>query len=449
MSSGRDALGVRLRLIELAQRGIDAQYFLWKPDRAGKLLLSKLLLAADRGVRVRLLLDDIFTPNFDDEMVLLASHPNIDIRLFNPLQRGVFKYPGYLADFKRANRRMHNKSFTVDNNVTIIGGRNIGEEYFDLKTAGTFDDFEMLAVGPVVEQTSASFDAFWNSRLAVPIAAIGSAGDTARVEQWRAAMREEVAPGASGLYAQAHASTMLREIREGQVTLTAAPATLVSDLPQKLKSNPADVAHRTMATEIGRHMLAAQRELLVVTPYFIPLESGAANIEALLARGVRVVIVTNSLASTNHVPVHSAYVRYRKRLLEAGAEIYEIAAATDGEASDWGHSRERLTLHTKAAVIDRTTLIVGSMNFDPRSIQLNSELGLMIRSPLLATDFAGEVGNTVSSAAYRVELDERNKLRWVYLGDGEQYTVSREPQAGFGRRFMAGFYRLLPLEDQL
>ncbi len=327
LSDGVGALGARLGLMQAAQRTIDAQYFIVKIDKAGALFVGKMLLAADRGVRVRLLVDDIFSPGVDQPFTLLNAHPNIEVRLFNPLSRQSFKYWSYLLDFNRANRRMHNKSFTVDNAVTIVGGRNIGEEYFELNQDVKFDDLEVLAIGPVVGQVSAGFDEFWNSELSVPMEAFKVTVDPARLEQWRKKMRAEIDQGATGIYGRAVDSALMQEIRERTVEPVPAWSAMISDSPEKLLNAVGDLGQATLAREKARRIRAAQREVIIITPYFIPLDSGSRLLEDLLARDVKVVIVTNSLASTNHVPVYASYQRYRKRLLQAGAEFYEIRAS--------------------------------------------------------------------------------------------------------------------------
>jgi putative cardiolipin synthase len=449
LPNGIEALGARLKMMEAAESTIDAQYFILKKDRAGALFTGNMLLAADRGVRVRLLIDDIFTPDADEVLTLLDSHPNIDVRLFNPVSRQGFKYWSFLFDFKRANRRMHNKSFTVDNTLSIVGGRNIGEEYFDLKTEVKFDDYEVLAIGPVVQQVSAGFDAFWNSELSVPIEAFGLRVNSEDLDRFRAYIREQTELGSSGVYAQAVNSRVLTDIREKRITPVAAPATLVTDSPEKLGSEIGDATLATLAGEIGRRFRAAQEEIIIVTPYFVPQERGARLLEELLARGVRIVIVTNSLASTNHVPVHSGYARYRKRLLRAGAEIYEIRADSVGEGTEWGHRPEFVTLHSKATIVDRSTIFIGSLNFDPRSIFVNSEMGLFVESPDVGGRFTQNLVEDLPAVTFRVQLKEDDSLQWVYEHDGKREVFEREPLAGWGRRAIVPFYRLLPIEDQL
>jgi len=449
LPNGIDALGVRLRMMEEAQSTIDAQYFIVKKDRAGALFVGKMLLAADRGVRVRLLVDDIFSPGVDQGFALLSSHPNIEVRLFNPLSRQSFKYWSYLLDFKRANRRMHNKSFTVDNSMTIVGGRNIGEEYFELKQDIKFDDYEVFAVGPVVEEVSQGFDEFWNSDLAVPMDAFNLAVDPDQLDEWRDYIREQVESGEQGIYGKAVSSVLLKEVREGRVEPIVAAATMVTDSPDKLQNAVGEREQATLAVEIGRRFRAAQREILIVTPYFIPEASGTELIEELLAERIRVVVITNSLASTNHVPVHSGYARYRKRLLQAGAEFYEIRADVVGEANQWGYQPEMVTLHSKATVVDRSTVFIGSLNFDPRSIKINTEMGLFIESEQAGTALTQAIFDDLPRVAYRVELDEKDKLLWVYQHGDVSETLDKEPLTSWWRRFQVGFYRMLPIEGQL
>lgn len=449
LSNGTEALGARLRLMASAEKSIDAQYFILKRDRASALFTGKMLRAADRGVKVRLLIDDIFSPDLDRPLTLLDLHPNIEVRLFNPMSRQSFKYWSYLWTFERANRRMHNKSFTVDSGMSIVGGRNIGEEYFQLKDNIIFEDYEVLALGPVVDQINDGFDAFWNSELAVPVKAFNIRVNPAELDEWRDFIAEKANESENGIYAQAVNSTLLKSIREGEVSPVAANAEMVTDTPDKLTGPVGDRETATLAVEIAERIRETDTELLIVTPYFIPQKSGTQLMEKLLARGVRITVVTNSLAATNHVAVHSGYARYRKRLLQAGAEIYETRADFIGKDTDWGHKPEGVTLHSKASVFDRDTIFIGSLNFDPRSFLLNSEMGLFIEDPDIGGVFAERLLAGLPRVTYRVDLDEKGKLRWTYDYDGEREVLHAEPQASWGRRFMARFYGLLPIEGQL
>lgn len=449
LPEGIDALGVRLQMMERAERSIDAQYFIVKKDEAGALFVGKMLRAADRGVRVRLLVDDIFSTGLDEAFTVLDSHPNVQVRLFNPLSRQGFKYWSYLIDFQRTNRRMHNKSFTVDNALSIVGGRNIGEEYFELDQDVKFDDYEVLVIGPVVDEISAGFDLFWNSGLSVPMEAFGTQADPGDLDRWRAYIAERIDKGERGVYGQAIMSPLLRNITEGQVKPTTAEAALVTDGPDKLENAIGDPELASLTRETARRFRAAQSEIIIITPYFIPQESGARLVEELVARGVRVVVVTNSLASTNHVAVYSGYRRYRKRLLEAGAEFYEIHVGKTGGKNAWGHRPEMVTLHSKAVVIDRETIFVGSLNFDPRSLLINSEMGLFIESASAAEAFAGRVFEDLPGVTYKVDLDERGALRWTYKSGDRHEVLYRSPNTGWARRFMVNLYSLLPIENQL
>ena len=450
LANGVDALGARLRAMELAQSSIDAQYFIVKKDRAGALFAGKMLRAADRGVRVRLLVDDIFSPGVDQPFALLDSHPNVEVRLFNPVARQGFKYLNYMTDFKRANRRMHNKSFTVDNAISIVGGRNIGEEYFELKQDVKFDDYEVLTMGRVVDEISAGFDAYWNSALSVPMAALGVQTEPADLNRWRDYIRERTEGSENGIYAAAVNSSLLRDLREGLIQPVLAPAVMITDPPEKLERDVGDLDHAELAMAISNRFRAAQREILIITPYFIPQERGTSLLTDILKRGVRVVVVTNSLASTNHVAVHSGYARYRRQLLEAGAEFWEIKATRpDDESNAWGYKPSRVTLHSKATVIDRETVFIGSLNFDPRSVLINSEMGLFIDSAVTGEALRQAIYEDLQRVAYQVQLDDDGNLRWVYHYGEQPETVHREPQASWWRRFQVGVYGLLPIESQL
>ena len=446
---GADALGLRLRMLEHAEHSIDAQYFILKKDQAGTLFASGLLAAADRGVRVRLLIDDIFSPGVDEAFSLLTSHPNIDVRLFNPLPRQSLRYLGYLTDFKRANRRMHNKSLTVDNAMSIVGGRNIGEEYFEINQDVQFDDYEVMMVGDIVEDVSHGFDMFWNSDLAIPMAAFALEVDASELDEWRDYVRQEASNGKDGLYATAINSPLLLDLQEDRVEPVVAKATLVTDRPEKLQTAVGDAAERVVIDEMVRRFLEASEEILIVSPYYIPQNAGAQFMESLLDKGVRVIVVTNSLASTNHIPVHSGYARYRTRLLKAGAEFYEIKVDAVAGKNLWGHQPEAVTLHSKATVIDGESIFIGSLNFDPRSIKINTEMGIFIESPEAGSAFRDNIMKELARMAWRVDLNEKGKLRWTYHNGDDHQVLYKEPQTSWWRRFQVGFYRLLPIEGQL
>jgi putative cardiolipin synthase len=445
---GLDALGVRLSLIDQAERTIDAQYFLMKPDSAGRLFAGKLLEAADRGVRVRLLLDDIFTTVKDDAFLVLNQHPNIELRLFNPIGRGGIYHLNYLGDFKLANRRMHNKSFTVDNQVSVVGGRNIADEYFELLNEAEFRDFDMLAVGSVAADISDTFDRFWNHKLAVPMEAFETSKELPDLKTARANMDQKTIEASQSIYGRALRSPLMRDIEEDRVALIPGTGEVITDDPDKLL-NKISADHKILVTALAGVIDEAETEVIVITPYFIPGKNGVEFWRSITAKGVRVVIVTNSLASNNHVPVHGGYVRYRHDMIDAGVEMYEarVDASRVAKGSD-EQGYDSMTLHTKSILIDRRYTFVGSLNLDPRSIDINTEAGVLIESTQLSGELAAGFFQKLPSSAYRVTENEKGKLRWSVEIDGKEVVETSEPQASRWLRFKAFLFRILP-EGQL
>lgn len=446
LTSGMDALGARLHLINAAEVSIDAQYFLIKPDPAGGLFVNGLVRAADRGVRIRFLIDDIFTPNVDSQLALLSTHPNIEVRMFNPLTRNSFRYWSLLVDHKRANRRMHNKSFTVDNSFTIVGGRNIAAEYFAINEDVEFIDFEIVGIGPVARNVSDTFDEFWNSDLSVPMEAYGYDVDQVDLNEWSDGIAQ--IDTEESIYNQALTSTFLMNVLNEFITPIPADATVVTDSPMKLETPTGVEEYQELANVLTRYGREAQDEIIIITPYFVPRKTGAEFLSSLAQAGVRVRVLTNSLASTNHVPVHSGYARYRKRLLEAGVELYELKHDSIVVLDDGTEEEIKATLHTKAMIFDRETLFIGSLNLDPRSIDINTEMGLFLHSPRMAQAFAELIDQDLPFNTYRAVLED-GKLRWRYEHGDEVQVLNKEPQTGWWRRFSSGFYGILPIEGQL
>jgi putative cardiolipin synthase len=448
LTQGLDAFGMRLALISKAERTVDAQYFLIKPDSAGLVFVIELVKAADRGVRVRLLLDDIFTTVDDSVFMLLNEHPNIELRLFNPISRkGVYIF-NYIGHFSLTNRRMHNKSLTVDNQVSIVGGRNIAEEYFQLEEGGEFIDFDALAAGPIVREISASFDTYWNHSLAVPMDAFYDEADAAELESLADRMKEAMAEVGDSVYATAINSPLLRTLVDETVPPFLADSRMIVDDPQKLLEKVSQ-EQKIVANEIGKALLEADNEVLIFTPYFIPGKRGMEVIEQIRSKGVRVVLLTNSLATNNHTAVHSAYATYRKRVLKAGVELWEArASAADLIAEDGTTESQDLTLHTKGIIIDRRYVFVGSLNLDPRSIDINTEMGVMIDSEPLASLLAERSLAGIPELAYRLKLDEKEHISWHATIDGREVVETKEPHTTAWMRFKAWFMKIAP-EKQL
>ena len=442
LTQGMDAFAARLRLIEVAESSIDLQYFLMKDDTAGRIIAASLLDAADRGVRVRFLIDDVFTTVSDEALVLLNRHENIEIRLFNPIARGAFPVINYAFDFSRANRRMHNKSFTVDNQVTILGGRNIADEYYEIKTEADFLDFDVIGVGKVATDVSESFDLFWNHGKSIPVAAYDRIDDPEAFDEWREAVDREYGRANQSTYQQALGSALIQELFAGSFPLYPAEHQVLADDPGKLEA-AIDVQYQDLANQLGEAVRQAQSEILVVTPYLVPMPAGMDFWRSKTERGLRVVMITNSLASNNHIPVHSAYAKYRPQLVDAGVELYEarVDAVLPREGVD---TPEALTLHTKAVIIDRETLYAGSLNLDPRSIEINAESGVLVHSRAMVEPLAEELLRDLEEFAYRIELDKKGNVRWTGSIDGIEVVETREPQTTAWRRFLAFVLKIVP-----
>jgi cardiolipin synthase C len=445
LPTGLDALGARLALIDRAERSIDAQYFLIKKDLAGLVFAGKLVEAADRGVHVRFLLDDIFTTATDENLLLLDRHPNIEIRLFNPIARGGFGWVNYLKDFETANRRMHNKSFTVDNQVTIVGGRNIAEEYFQLRTDSEFVDFDMLGFGPVAPGISETFDRYWNHALSYPMSAF-ERGDGSYE-----ALREEVLAALQttgrDIYLRSINTPLVRDVVDRKALIYPASAEVITDDPDKLlhKVSP---EHKVLVTRMAEVIANAESEVIVINPYFIPRASGLDFWKAVVDRGVNVTVLTNSLASTNHVAVHSSYATYRKRLLDAGVNLHEARANATKADEKTGERLESLTLHTKLIAVDRRYLFVGSLNIDPRAIDINTEMGVLIDAPKMTAAVVERFMALLPGFSYRLVLDGKGRLEWHGNVDGQTVVETSEPLAGPWRRFSAWVQKIAP-EAQL
>ena len=438
MDDGVDALAARLLLAERAEKSIDLQYYLIKNDIVGRVLVYRLLQAADRGVRVRLLVDDMFTSGYDVGLAALHSHPNFEIRIFNPFHRGTAgRAQSALTGFGRINRRMHNKSFTVDNQITIIGGRNIADEYFGLREDAKFGDLDVVGVGPVVQDVADMFDTYWNHETALPVPAFVDELDDpeAALNELREQLALSLDEVRNSKYADAVRERYLRYIESDEPLFEWAPYALVVDSPDKGIKGKAEEAELITAPLI-EELASAEEELVVVSPYFVPTKRGIESLTNLQNRGVDVIVITNSLAANNQFTVHGGYAPSRKPLLEAGVKIYEVRPDADVKGTEFiDASGAKATLHTKAFIVDEKDVFIGSFNFDPRSANLNTELGVIIRDPWLAEHY-GE--------RFEVYLNEDGKLRWRGYRGGEEVIYDKEPETTWGQRFMAGFARIIP-----
>lgn len=447
LGDGHDAFAARILLIEAAERTLDVQYYIWHGDLSGSLLFAALRRAADRGVRVRFLLDDNNTTGLDDTLAALDAHPGIEVRLFNPFVVRRWRALGYLTDFSRLNRRMHNKSLTADNQLTIIGGRNIGDEYFGAGEGVMFADLDALAVGPVAQDVSQDFDRYWASRSAYPADRLlpPAAPSTGTELPDAAKTAADQAVAASYLRAVAK-RPLVRDLIEGRLELVWAPTRLISDDPAKalgLATNDSLIGARL------RETLGTPREsLTLVSPYFVPTRTGVEVLGALARQGVKVRVLTNSLAATDVAIVHAGYAKRRAALIAAGIELGELKPHSSGPAvRDRGLTGSSgSSLHAKTFSVDRTRAFIGSFNLDPRSALLNTESGLVIESPGLAGAIADTIAADLPQHVYRVRLDDRGRLQWIEQAGAREIIHHTEPGAGFWRRAAVRFYSWLPIE---
>jgi len=443
LDAGGDALGARIGLIARAERTIDIQSYLIKDDVSGNLIAMQLAAAADRGVRVRLLMDDALTDEVDAGLLSLDQHANIEVRVFNPFPRRRSRFISLLANFNILNRRMHNKTFTVDNQVTIVGGRNLADEYYQTGGTTEFIDEDLLAIGSPVDEVSDGFDEYWNSPEAIPVSAFDRLVAHGGVKESLQEARKLVDAHRDGPFLREVNSDLIDDLVANKLDLIEAGVEVVQDHPDKVRSL---IRHEPSASlEYLRKMVsAAERELIVISPYFVPQQQGVDFFASLVQRGVRVVIVTNSLASTNHKSVHAVYARYRKPLLSHGIELYELRPWYDSTRMD-----RTLTLHSKVATVDRRRAFVGSFNLDPRSLYLNTEMGIAVESEQLANDIADSILNTLPVYAYALSLSKKNKLQWKLSTAGGDEVITTEPHTSLRRRFLTKLMSLLPIEGQM
>lgn len=451
LTEAHDAFAARMLLARSAERTLDVQYYIWHGDLTGTLLLEALHEAADRGVRVRLLLDDNGTAGLDRILAGLDQHPNIEVRLFNPFVIRSPKAIGYLTDFRRLNRRMHNKSFTADNQATILGGRNVGDEYFGATDSVLFADLDVMAVGPAVHEVSADFDRYWASESAYPVGKLLRAAPEDELERLAQSAKTVERDPKARAYMQALQDTpLVRQLLTGDLPLEWSPARMVSDDPAKVldKSAPAALVTHQLRTIIGEPTSHVE----LISPYFVPTADGTRAFAELVKSGVRVRVLTNSLAATDVTVVHSGYAKRREDLLAGGVELYEMRR--EGESVQRNRSlgpfgSSGSSLHAKTFAVDGKSVYVGSFNFDPRSANLNTELGLVIDSPVLAGAIGQSFDTRIPAGAYHVQLDASGKLYWLEPKDGQLIRHDTEPGAGVWQRFSVWFFSLLPLEPLL
>ncbi len=447
-----DALRWRLMMADLAEHSLDAKYFIWEDDDSANLVAELILAAADRGVRVRILIDDLKLLGAEEGIATVSQHPNVQIRVFNPWtvrdRLGLMWGIEFLTHMKALNRRMHNKMFVADNHVAIFGGRNIGDEYFGFSTEYNFRDLELLAVGPVAKDLSESFDLYWNSEYAYPgEAMVAEELDPNLLDKLRAQLREEELTDSP--VTKAGFSTERQEwngaLASLEENMIAGPGLVVYD---DLPSTTGEQEYRLMSS-LPDLAADAEQEILIASAYFVPDEQFIEDLRDATSQGIRIKIITNSLASLDESGVsNSAYKKWRRPLIEAGAELYEFRhdAADKVLAEAQPVQPKRMAYHSKYIIVDRKRVYVGSLNLTPRSAYLNTENGVVVEGPELANQLAEVFERDISPQnAWQVNLDGEDRLIW----ESSAGTVYRQPALGFWQRFLDGFFTILPLDNQI
>jgi putative cardiolipin synthase len=459
VADGATAFRVRAASARRAVRSLDLQYYMWRGDVTGRVLAQEVLAAADRGVVVRLLLDDVYAPGRERTLAALDEHPRIAVRLFNGTRWRRFGALGFPLELAfggwHLNRRMHNKSWIADGCLAVVGGRNVGDEYFDLtaEDAIAFRDLDLVIAGQAAGQAVSVFETYWASPLARPAATTAAtAARAGGLPALRRVLAEAAqAPGAADLV-EALEHDPLDHVRDALLRVKRRGVQVVADRPEKarrgLGARKRARAAGGIAAEIADVLRLARREVLLISPYLVPGRAGLRLLRELRGRGVRISAVTNSLLATDVVAVHGGYAKYRRAMLRMGIELHELKPATeDGHASLLGS--RGAALHTKAVAVDGAVAFVGSFNLDPRSAALNTEMGAFVRDDGLARQVAQEHARlTDPSVSWRVVL-EGDEMRWCDVGADGPRCVAQEPPASWTRRILAWLVRRLPVEEQL
>ena len=456
-----EAFRARAELIRNAQSSLDLQYYIVHDGLSTRMLVDELLKAADRGVRVRILLDDTASDGLDDLLATLAGHPNIQIRLFNPLQlgrsTGVTRAVGRLFNLSRQHRRMHNKLWLADNSVAIVGGRNLGDEYFDAQPDLNFTDIDLLSVGPVAEQLGHSFDQYWNSALSQPI---GDFVSTRLSERALAKARKVLEDSLKlaqqrnkALYQQLASYETNPQLDVWRQELIWAWNQALWDSPSKVLAKDEPDPHLLLTTQLAPDLSSVSKELILISAYFVPGETGLVYLTGRADAGVDVRLLTNSLEATDVPAVHGGYAPYRKALLEHGVKLYELRRQP-GTGSGSGphlfkHSMSTdSSLHSKAMIFDQQKSFIGSFNFDPRSGLWNTEVGVLVDSPQLAAEARKLALQGMAPTLSYQPILQQGKIVWETEDNGQRHTLTREP-GNWWRRLNAWFSKSVGLEKML
>jgi len=461
LGNGLDAFVGRAVLARLAERSIDVQYYMYHQDTVGRLLIKEFVAAADRGVRVRMLIDDMYGEDGDDVWSALHTHPNIEVRLFNPFVRGRSKNLQYITRLKTVNYRMHSKTFTVDNQAAIVGGRNIGDEYFDADPNLAFADLDVMTIGPVVQEVSSEFDEYWNSKHAYPIATLLAAAKlpvakTDAMDTLRTDLAEFYQQKKTSVYIDAvENSPFAKALKNKKADFRFAEAKVIHDSSDKMIKSD-NWQEELLISQLAPYVQQATEEFILVSPYFVPGQKGADALCKLSEQGVQVRILTNSLVSNDVAAVHTGYMRHRKQLLRCGVQVYELneqIKKQQGKLFTWLPGLSKSSLHAKTMAIDGKAMFVGSFNFDQRSLHINNEIGVLFHEPEIAANASAHFNEHIERVAFRVELvtdnNGKESLRWTGTEDGKEVVFDAEPYASFWQKLSVNLMRVLPIDSML
>jgi len=458
LQRGRDAFAARALLARLAEKSLDIQYYMYHQDTVGGLLTYEVLRAADRGVRVRMLIDDIYGNQDENVWVALNAHENIEVRMWNPWKRGGGKAGRMIQSVFRAAQidyRMHAKSFTADNQAAILGGRNIGDEYFDADKDVAFADIDVLSIGPPVREVSSEFDSYWNAEHAFPVDILVRPGTAKDLDALRSEKDAFHNKQATSDYVQAlDDSDLATGLKDGSLAFSWSEARVIHDSPQKEDLKKAG-HEELLISQLAPFITSAKKSVNIVSPYFVPGDKATEALCKLSQDGVEVRILTNSLASNDVSAVHAGYAKYRRKLLRCGVRLFELDESLkdrEGKMFTWLPGLAKSSLHAKTMVFDGEIMFVGSFNFDKRSLYINNEIGLVFHDPATAGDAAKRFEENVNKVAFEVSFSReggRENMHWTGGQGGPDVVMEEEPYATTMQKLTVGILKWLPIESQL
>jgi putative cardiolipin synthase len=453
LPNGRDAFAARALLARASEKSLDIQYYMYHQDTVGSLLTYEVLSAADRGVRVRMLIDDIYGNQDEDTWLGLDAHDNIEVRMWNPWKRGGGRLIQSIVRVAEIDYRMHAKSFTADNQATILGGRNIGDEYFDADKDVAFSDIDVLSIGPSVREVSTEFDTYWNAEHAYPVNILvrqGTKEDLAGLRSKKAAFYEK--QSTSDYVKALTDSDLAKGLKEGSLAWSWSDARVIHDSPQKMDLKKAGT-DELLISQLAPYMTGAKKTVYIVSPYFVPGDKATEALCKLSQDGVDVRILTNSLASNDVSAVHAGYGKYRRKLLRCGVRLFELDESLKNKESKmftWLPGLAKSSLHAKTMVFDGEIMFVGSFNFDERSLHINNEIGLLFHDPEIAGAAAKHFEDNVNKVAFEVSFSRpggRENMQWTGGQGGPDVVMKKEPYATTMQKLTVGILKWLPFID--